>query len=116
MNSGWREISALAVSPYNRQLPTHPPARPPTRHPPTLALATCRSPFLLHNAEMREALQDAGFQYDSSIPDTPPSLISPSVSQRGWPYKMDEGIPQICNTGGCWLAGWLAGSVWRVAY
>ncbi|KAI3438015.1 hypothetical protein D9Q98_000458 [Chlorella vulgaris] len=60
-----------------------------------------RAPFLLHNAEVRQTLQDNGFLYDSSIPDTVPSQISPDVQHRGWPYLMDAGIPQNCSTGSC---------------
>ena len=64
-----------------------------------------RAPFLLHDEQGRNALADAGFLYDSSIPDNVPSNISPSQEQRGWPYRMDQGIPQTCDTGEAW-AGW----------
>ncbi|PSC71048.1 chitin deacetylase-like isoform e [Micractinium conductrix] len=60
-----------------------------------------RAPFLMHDPEQRATLVDAGFLYDSSLADTAPSPISPSVTQRGWPYKMDGGIPQTCSTGSC---------------
>ncbi|KAL4448153.1 hypothetical protein ABPG75_005372 [Micractinium tetrahymenae] len=60
-----------------------------------------RAPFLLSNAATRRTLVDAGFLYDSSIPDTTPSKISRSVTQRSWPYSMAAGIPQKCDTGEC---------------
>ncbi|KAI7842215.1 hypothetical protein COHA_004128 [Chlorella ohadii] len=60
-----------------------------------------RAPFLLHDEQGRNALADAGFLYDSSIPDNVPSKISPSLEQRSWPYRMDQGIPQDCDTGSC---------------
>lgn len=60
-----------------------------------------RAPFLLHNAATRRALAAAGFLYDSSLPDTAPSDVSPSVRQRAFPYRMDAGIPQTCETGSC---------------
>lgn len=69
--------------------------RPPPRGYPR------RAPFLLHNAATRRALAAAGFLYDSSLPDTAPSAVSPSVRQRAFPYRMDAGIPQACETGGC---------------
>ncbi len=59
-----------------------------------------RAPFLLHDEQGRKALAEAGFLYDSSIPDNVPSKISPSLEQRSWPYRMDQGIPQDCDTGG----------------
>ncbi|KAL4449367.1 hypothetical protein ABPG77_007011 [Micractinium sp. CCAP 211/92] len=60
-----------------------------------------RAPFLLSDADTRRTLVKAGFLYDSSIPDTTPSRISRSVTQRGWPYSMAQGIPQKCDTGKC---------------
>ena len=60
-----------------------------------------RAPFLLHSTSVRQALAAAGFQYDSSLPDTAPSRVSPNVRQRTWPYRMDAGIPQACDTGAC---------------
>lgn len=77
---------------------THHHPHAPSEPPP--ARSHCRrAPFLLHNTATRAALAAAGFQYDSSIPDTVPSLISPSVQRRSWPYKMDAGIVQRCDTG-----------------
>lgn len=61
-----------------------------------------RAPFLLSNAVARRALTEAGFLYDSSIPDTAPSSVSPNVRSRTWPYRMDAGIAQApCQTGQC---------------
>ena len=77
-----------------RSSPTPPPNH---RHP-------HRAPFLLHNAATRRALAAAGFLYDSSLPDTAPSDVSPSVRQRAFPYRMDAGIPQTCETGGLYRA------------
>jgi hypothetical protein len=59
----------------------------------------CRAPFLLSNAATRQALATGGFLYDSSIPDTTPSPVSPDVTQRLWPFRMDNGIPQTCSVG-----------------
>lgn len=92
-----------------------PPQPPQPPRPGQPAAATfppgCRAPFLLHDEQGRNALQEAGFLYDSSIPDNVPSKISPSLEQRSWPYRMDQGIPQDCDTGegGCLGRGGQAG-------
>lgn len=75
----------------------------PTCSPHARCSATHRAPFLLHNSATRRALAAAGFLYDSSMPDTAPSAVSSSVRQRAFPYRMDAGIPQSCETGG-WCA------------
>lgn len=91
---GWKETPEPCSSPG-----TWPCARRAAAAPRASRLPVRSAPFLLHNEEGRAALAEAGFLYDSSIPDNVPSKISPSLEQRSWPYRMDHGIPQTCDTG-----------------
>lgn len=79
--------------------PTAPGMRSHARGPTPPCLGPARACLTQLNAHVTHHLA-AGFLYDSSLADTAPSPISPSVTQRGWPYKMDGGIPQTCSTGG----------------
>lgn len=54
-----------------------------------------RTPLLAHNPPVRQALAQAGFLYDSSIPEVWPGATSPNATARLWPYTMDYGIPQV---------------------
>lgn len=106
--------SAAAAAPHWHARHAAEPARQSSSPPPLNPLPAParlpgthrgRAPFLLHDEQGRKALADAGFLYDSSIPDNTPSNISPSLEERSWPYRMDQGIPQSCDTGGWRLAG-----------
>ena len=61
-----------------------------------------RTPFLLHNPEVRQTLMDSGFLYDSSITEQIGRPISPDTAHIVYPYSLDNGIPypETCNTGG----------------
>lgn len=58
-----------------------------------------RSPELVHNPPVREALYKLGFLYDATITEYYASYnpTSPSKSEILWPYTMNDGIPQDCN-------------------
>ncbi|EFN50572.1 hypothetical protein CHLNCDRAFT_136266, partial [Chlorella variabilis] len=56
-----------------------------------------RAPYLVHNEQFRSVLQEAGFQYDSSIMEPSNTETSPSWAQRTFPYTMDAGVPQDCG-------------------
>lgn len=54
-----------------------------------------RSPFLSDDAEVRTILQQAGFKYDTSIPEVYNSPTSPSAQKRLLPYTMSKGVAQL---------------------
>lgn len=58
-----------------------------------------RSPYLVHNPQVRSILQKNSFLYDSSIIEHMGSHSSTSKNfeQRLWPYSMDNGIIQDCE-------------------
>ena len=58
-----------------------------------------RAPYLVHNPEVRSILKKHGMLYDSSIIDfiSSQSPTTRSMSQRLWPYTMDNGIAQDCS-------------------
>lgn len=53
----------------------------------------------MHSERFREALQAAGYEYDSSIIEPFNTASSPSWAQRSFPYSMDAGIPQVGGRG-----------------
>jgi peptidoglycan/xylan/chitin deacetylase (PgdA/CDA1 family) len=55
-----------------------------------------RSPYLIHNPDIRKVLSTHGFLYDSTINEHWPMPTSPTGGERLWPYTMDSGIPQDC--------------------
>eukprot|EP00887_Chlorella_sp_A99_P001198 scaffold14.g1198.t1 len=65
-----------------------------------------RSPELVHNPPVRQALEKLGFLYDATINEywAPYSPTSSSKEQVLWPYTMDNGIPQDCNFTGVEVA------------
>eukprot|EP00890_Picochlorum_soloecismus_P000809 jgi/Picsp_1/1729/NSC_05202-R1_hypothetical chitooligosaccharide deacetylase len=58
-----------------------------------------RSPYLVHNPQVRDILHQNGLLYDSSIIEyiNSQSQTSNSFSERLWPYTMDKGIVQDCE-------------------
>ena len=42
-----------------------------------------------------QTIYAGGFEYDATINEHATSNLSPSLSQRVWPYTMDFGIPQV---------------------
>ena len=58
-----------------------------------------RSPYLVHNPQVRDILYKNGLLYDSSIIEyiNSESQTSNSFSERLWPYTMDKGIVQDCE-------------------
>ena len=54
-----------------------------------------RNPYLLGDAEIRKYLADAGYLYDSSMPEFWNSKSSPSGSRKILPYNMKYGIAQM---------------------
>lgn len=72
------------------------PLRPPPNPLPLPAPPGFRSPYLVHNPQVRSVLHQAGFLYDSSIDEVFPSSTSPGSSARLWGgYTMDYGLPQV---------------------
>eukprot|EP00887_Chlorella_sp_A99_P005368 scaffold1.g5368.t1 len=67
-----------------------------------IACHTVTHPFMKRNwtgnavEEIVSILYDNGFAYESSVNDYVPSPLSPSVSQRTWPFTYDAGIPFDC--------------------
>lgn len=55
-----------------------------------------RAPYLVHSERLRNILQEAGYEYDSSIIEPFNTATSPSWADRTFPYSMDAGIPQDC--------------------
>lgn len=70
-----------------------------TAHVPLEKIKGFRAPFLIHDNDQRNMLQQNGFVYDSSIPEQFPTATSPDGSHRLWPYTMDYGLPQRCDLG-----------------
>jgi peptidoglycan/xylan/chitin deacetylase (PgdA/CDA1 family) len=56
-----------------------------------------RSPYLSDDPTVRKILSDAGYLYDTSIPEYYPSKTSPSRLRRLLPYRLSGGIPQDCK-------------------
>lgn len=58
-----------------------------------------RNPYLLGDPEMRKYMVEAGYDYDTSLPEHYNSKSSPSAGRRAWPYNMKYGIVQTdsCN-------------------
>ena len=54
-----------------------------------------RNPYLLGDAEIRKYLAEAGYLYDSSMPEFWNSASSPSGSRKILPYNMKYGIAQM---------------------
>ncbi len=57
-----------------------------------------RAPYLEYNNDSFEILQEAGFTYDSSVPEDLQALSSNSAALI-WPYTLDRGLAQDCFTG-----------------
>ncbi len=53
-----------------------------------------RSPFLSDDPEVRNILDQAGYRYDTSIPEVYDSPTSPSAQKRLLPYSMTNGVAQ----------------------
>lgn len=53
-----------------------------------------RSPYLGDDADVRALLKQAGYKYDTSIPEKYNSRSSPSAGKRLWPYTLERGIQQ----------------------
>jgi hypothetical protein len=53
------------------------------------------APYLVHSERLRNILQEAGYEYDSSIIEPFNTATSPSWADRTFPYSMDAGIPQV---------------------
>jgi hypothetical protein len=58
-----------------------------------------RMPYLLGDPSLREYLSDAGYLYDSSMPEFYNSKSSPSGSRKILPYNMKYGIAQLQSCG-----------------
>lgn len=56
-----------------------------------------RTPHLVSNPDVREALYKQKFLYDSTINEHWPMPTSANGKSRLWPYTMDDGIPQDCS-------------------
>ena len=58
-----------------------------------------RTPYLVHNAEVREIMEAEGLLYDSSMISvfSEDSLVSTKPGERVFPFTMDHGIPINCN-------------------
>ena len=54
-----------------------------------------RNPYLLGDPEMRQYMVEAGYDYDTSLPEHYNSKSSPSAARRLWPYNMKYGIVQM---------------------
>jgi hypothetical protein len=74
-------------------------APPPPLLPPPLHRA---APYLVHSERFRKTLQQAGYEWDSSIIEPFNTASSPSWTQRTFPYSMDAGIPQVRSREGRW--------------
>lgn len=53
-----------------------------------------RSPYLDDDAEIRKYIKEAGYKYDTSIPEVFNSNTSPAPGKRLWPYSLYQGIKQ----------------------
>jgi len=58
-----------------------------------------RSPYLADDAQVRKYIEEAGYQYDTSMPEFFNSNTSPSPGRRVWPHTLDKGIQmtQACR-------------------
>eukprot|EP00761_Pharyngomonas_kirbyi_P014363 gb/GECH01014393.1/.p1 GENE.gb/GECH01014393.1/~~gb/GECH01014393.1/.p1 ORF type:complete len:496 (+),score=106.61 gb/GECH01014393.1/:1-1488(+) len=60
-----------------------------------------RAPFLGMNSDGFEILKQNGFKYDSSLPEQVKQGFSSSLEEQIWPYTMDHGIGQRCESSEC---------------
>lgn len=60
-----------------------------------------RAPSLLYSADSFLVLEEERMLYDCSIGEFAGSTTSPDVANLLWPYTLDAGVPQECQTGGC---------------
>jgi hypothetical protein len=51
-----------------------------------------RSPYLADDDKVRKYIEEAGYQYDTSMPEFFNSNTSPSPGRRVWPHTLDKGI------------------------
>ncbi|MDA3873725.1 MAG: polysaccharide deacetylase family protein [Kiritimatiellae bacterium] len=58
-----------------------------------------RSPFLAYNSDTFRVLHDMGFDYDCSVPETVPGLITRLYDAFIWPYHLHDGLKQNPWTG-----------------
>ncbi len=59
-----------------------------------------RAPFLVYDSVLFQQLKLNGFTWDCSISEAP-GFLSTSPDSLIFPYTMDSGVAQTCNTGVC---------------
>jgi len=60
-----------------------------------------RAPFLLYSPDTFQYLYELNFTYDCSISELSESILTPDRFHKIWPYTLDYGIAQKCNSGTC---------------
>ncbi|KAL4459141.1 hypothetical protein ABPG75_014006 [Micractinium tetrahymenae] len=63
---------------------------------PKSAIKGFRQPFLSSNPTVRQVLYANGFLYDSTVLECPDCGTSDGMSDRVWPYTLQDGVAQNC--------------------